>query len=216
MTTKKTTKPKENLKKYSKKTASEEVKVNTEENTFNSKSVLESEGETLFLNSKTQNKPEELSDKIKDYVYDKETTKIGSNEKYYEAVGRRKESVARVRLYTRKSNDIVSEEKAIIQINGKDYREYFNDISLWSKVELPLKKLKSMNRFKATVLVRGGGKSGQADAVKHGLARALIKFDSNFRKKLKKAGYLTRDPREKERRKYGLKKARKSPRWAKR
>ncbi|MEK7138603.1 MAG: 30S ribosomal protein S9 [Patescibacteria group bacterium] len=139
-----------------------------------------------------------------------------SVEKYYEAVGRRKESIARVRLYTKKSTDVASEEKALITVNGKDYHEYFSDPSLWEVVELPLKKLKSVNRFKASVLVNGGGKSGQADAIKHGLARTLVEFDNNFRKKLKKAGYLTRDPRAKERRKYGLKKARKAPRWAKR
>jgi len=137
-------------------------------------------------------------------------------EKYYEAVGRRKESVARVRLYTKKAADVVIEDKALITVNGKDYRDYFTDANLWEVVESPLKKLKSLNRFKATVIVRGGGKSGQAGAIKHGIARALVLFDQNFRKKLKKSGYLTRDPRAKERRKYGLKKARKAPRWAKR
>jgi small subunit ribosomal protein S9 len=79
-----------------------------------------------------------------------------------------------------------------------------------------LRKLKSLNRFKATVKVSGGGIHGQADAVKTGLSRALVLFDANFSKKLRKAGYLTRDSREKERRKYGLKKARKAPQWAKR
>lgn len=143
--------------------------------------------------------------------------KNGKNaEKYYEDMGRRKESKARVRLYTKKATDVTSEEKALITVNGKDYRDYFSDASLWEIIEAPLKKLKSMNRFKATVVVKGGGKSGQADAIKHGIARTLTLFDQNFRKKLKKAGYLTRDPRAKERRKYGLKKARKAPRWAKR
>lgn len=145
-----------------------------------------------------------------------------AGEKYYKAVGRRKESIAQVRLYTRKAADMptqtdtANEEKAIIIVNGKDYIEYFTDANLWSIVESPLKKLKSINRFKATVVVRGGGKSGQAGAIKHGLTRTLVEFDNNFRKKLKKSGYLTRDPRAKERRKYGLKKARKAPRWAKR
>ncbi len=149
-------------------------------------------------------------------------------EKYYEAVGRRKESIARVRLYTKKATDLpvsdslpaqagaLSEEKALIIVNGKDYRDYFTDANLWSIVESSLRKLKSINRFKATVVVHGGGKSGQAGAIKHGIARTLVDFDQNFRKKLKKSGYLTRDPRAKERRKYGLKKARKAPRWAKR
>lgn len=137
-------------------------------------------------------------------------------EKYYEAVGRRKESIARVRLYTKKATDVVEEERALITVNGKGYRDYFSDATLWEVVESPLKKLKSANRFKATIVVHGGGKSGQANAIKHGLARTLVDFDQNFRKKLKKSGYLTRDPRAKERRKYGLKKARKAPRWAKR
>ena len=152
----------------------------------------------------------------------KEIPRVSTGEKYYEAVGRRKESIARVRLYTKKATDIVDlsaqtgEEKALITINGKNYRDYFSDAVLWEVVESPLRKLKSVNRFKVTAIVHGGGKSGQAGAIKHGIARTLVEFDNNFRKKLKKAGYLTRDPRAKERRKYGLKKARKAPRWAKR
>jgi len=138
-------------------------------------------------------------------------------EKYFEAVGRRKEATARVRVYTKKSTDPEpSEEKAIITINSKPYYEYFKAIPLQNIIEAPLKKLKSLNRFKATVKVSGGGAHGQADAVRLGLSRALTLFDINFSKKLRKAGYLTRDSREKERRKYGLKKARKAPQWAKR
>lgn len=137
-------------------------------------------------------------------------------EKYFQTVGRRKESIAIIRLFTRKSTDIVEGDNALVRVNDKDYRDYFSDKFLQSIVESPLRKLKSLNRFKATVLVRGGGLSGQADAIKHGLARALVEFDQNFRKKLKKAKFLTRDPRIKERRKYGLKKARKAPAWSKR
>lgn len=144
-----------------------------------------------------------------------EETKNGK-EKYYQAVGRRKESIAQVRLYTKKSSDTIEGEKALMTVNNKEYQEYFGDVNLQYVVESPLRKLKSLNRFKASVVVRGGGISGQADAVKHGLARALVQFDPNFRKKLKKAGFLTRDSRIKERRKYGLKKARKSPAWSKR
>jgi len=73
-----------------------------------------------------------------------------------------------------------------------------------------------LTRFKVTVVVHGGGIAGQAGAVRHGITRALTDFDQNFKKKLKKAGFLKRDPRAKERRKYGLKKARKSPQWSKR
>lgn len=138
-------------------------------------------------------------------------------EKYYEAVGRRKEATARVRVLTKKAADQqASEDKAIITVNGMPYFEYFKHLKLQGIVESPLKKLKSLNRFKAIVTVRGGGMSGQADAIKIGFSRALVLFDTNFTKKLRKAGYLTRDARVKERRKYGLKKARKSPQWAKR
>jgi len=138
-------------------------------------------------------------------------------EKYYEAVGRRKEATARVRVLTKKSTDQQdSENRAIITVNDQPYDTYFNSLKLQNVVEAPLRKLKSLNRFKATVKVSGGGLAGQADAIKFGLSRALVLFDSNFSKKLRKAGYLTRDARVKERRKYGLKKARKSPQWAKR
>ncbi len=139
-------------------------------------------------------------------------------EKYYETVGRRKESIARVRLFTKKSTDAVasSEEKAIVTVNKKSYINYFTDVNLQHIVESPLRKLKSLNRFKVTVIVNGGGIAGQAGAIKHGISRALELFDGNFRKKLKKSGFLTRDSRAKERRKYGLKKARKAPQWNKR
>ncbi len=145
------------------------------------------------------------------------TAPVGDKEKYFEAVGRRKSAIARVRLYTKKSSDQEPPEgKALILIDGKPYFEYFNEPEMQNTVDSPLKKLKSIARFKATVLVSGGGMNGQAGAIRHGLSRALVLFDENFSKKFRKAGYLTRDSREKERRKYGLKKARKAPRWAKR
>lgn len=157
--------------------------------------------------------------KTEDQILEEERA-VSDKEKYFETVGRRKEAIARVRLYTRKAADAAKEdagnEKAIITVNGQDFKEYFTDATLWGVIESPLRKLKSVNRFKVTVVVKGGGKSGQADAIKHGISRALVDFDENFRKRLKKSGYLTRDPRAKERRKYGLKKARKGPRWAKR
>ena len=138
-------------------------------------------------------------------------------EKYFEAVGRRKEATARVRLFTKKSADPqVAEDKALMTINGQPYIEYFNNARMQSVIEAPFKKLKSINRFKAVITVNGGGMMGQAGAIKFGLSRALVMFDLNFTKKLRKAGFLTRDARVKERRKYGLKKARKAPQWAKR
>jgi small subunit ribosomal protein S9 len=157
---------------------------------------------------------EEDDDDIEVVIRDEVDEK--GKEKYYQSVGRRKEAIARVRLFTKKSTDNTKDDRALLTVNGKDYVDYFSDVNLLSRVEAPLRKLKSLNRFKATAMVNGGGLAGQADAVKHGLARALEVFDLNFRKKLKKAGFLTRDPRIKERRKYGLKKARKAPSWSKR
>lgn len=145
-----------------------------------------------------------------------ESPKEISAEKYYEAVGRRKEAVARVRLYTKKLTDKTEEDEALIFVNNKKHSDYFKTTILHGIVESPFRKLKSVNRFKSTVKVMGGGITGQAEAIRHGLSRALVLFDSNFAKKLRKAGFLTRDSREKERRKYGLKKARKAPQWSKR
>ena len=159
--------------------------------------------------------PKEVPETQVEIFGEEEADKNGS-EKYFEAVGRRKESIARVRLYTRKATDVIPEDTALITVNDKDYKAYFPTQLLQLVVEAPLRKLKSLNRFKASVLVRGGGLSGQAEATRHGLSRTLVQFDINFRKKLKKASFLKRDPRIKERRKYGLKKARKSPQWSKR
>ena len=140
----------------------------------------------------------------------------GAKEKYFESVGRRKRSIARVRMMTRKSGDEAPGDNALVVVNGKNYREYFQDDMLRERVESPLRRLKSLSRFKVSAKVLGGGASGQADAVRHGISRCLEKFDANFRKKLKKAGFLTRDSRRVQRKMPGLKKARKGPRWSKR
>lgn len=148
-------------------------------------------------------------------VIEPEVLEEGAKEKYYEAVGRRKEAIARVRLMTRKAND-PDKGEALVTVNGKGLAIYFNDANLQEAVLAPLKRLKSLARFKVSALVSGGGIAGQADAVRHGISRALELFDANFRKKLKKAGFLTRDPRRVQRKMPGKKKARKSGRWAKR
>ena len=140
--------------------------------------------------------------------------RLQRGERYFEALGSRKRATARVRLYT--SNPANSAEAGNIEVNLKPYKTYFPGERLQLIVEDPLRKLKSMNRFRATVRVAGGGTHAQAEAVAHGLARTLTLFDQNFRKRLKRAGLLKRDPREKERKKYGLKKARRAPQWAKR
>jgi len=150
----------------------------------------------------------------KPVVKKKEEKKISKERKYHEAIGRRKSASARVRLFT--SGPLQSAMEGNVVINDKPYKDYFPTLKLQRIVDAPLVRLKSLNRFRATVKVKGGGIRGQAEAIRHGLSRALVLFDFNFRKKLKKAGYLTRDSRAKERKKFGLKKARRAPQWTKR
>jgi small subunit ribosomal protein S9 len=138
------------------------------------------------------------------------------SEKYFEAIGRRKRATARVRLYTKKASDHIPEDATLMWVNQARHTDFFKDPVLWETVESPLRKLKSTQRFKATVHVTGGGTRGQADAIRHGLSRALTAFDDNDRKRLRRAGFLTRDPRKKERKKPGLKKARRAKQWSKR
>ncbi len=133
--------------------------------------------------------------------------KLGKD-KFFEAVGRRKTSVARVRLY-------VSGKKEVI-INDKDYKEYFTIDELRETCIAPLKKMKYMDKFRVVVKVSGGGINSQAEAVRLGVSRALILFNEEFKKRLRKAGFLTRDPRQRERKKFGLKRARRAPQWKKR
>ena len=125
----------------------------------------------------------------------------------YSATGRRKSSVARVRL-------IPGEGK--ITVNGRDLKEYFGLKTLELIINQPLEATETKGKYDVLVNVFGGGISGQAGAIRHGIARALLEVDAEYRPVLKKAGLLTRDPREKERRKYGLKKARKASQFSKR
>lgn len=154
---------------------------------------------------------------IKKKPSEKSEVKKEVQAKYLEAVGRRKESIARIRLFPEKGGgESDTQEKGDLLINEKPYTDYFRDSFLRNVVEGPLRKLKSLDRFRGTVKVKGGGMTGQAQAVQLGIARALVLFDENYSKKLRKFGFLTQDSRVKERRKYGLKKARKAPQWAKR
>ena len=121
--------------------------------------------------------------------------------------GRRKTSVARVRLVPGNGN---------ILINGKDIEKYFNFETLRVKAREPLVITESTDKFDVVVNVHGGGFTGQAGAIRMGIARALLEYDNELRPTLKKAGHLTRDSRMVERKKYGLKKARKSPQFSKR
>jgi small subunit ribosomal protein S9 len=130
-----------------------------------------------------------------------------STKSIYYGTGRRKCSVAKVRLVAGQGNVIV---------NGKPVLEYFGRKILELTVKQPLVVTSTDSKYDVLADVHGGGKSGQSGAVRHGIARALLKVEDDFRSPLKKAGFLTRDPRMKERRKYGLKKARKAPQFSKR
>ena len=126
---------------------------------------------------------------------------------YFYGTGRRKSSVARVRVYPGSGSVI---------INGKDIDAYFGLETLKLIINQPFAATATEGKFDVVATVAGGGFSGQAGAIRHGIARALLLADETFRAPLKKAGYLTRDPRMKERKKYGLKAARRAPQFSKR
>ena len=126
---------------------------------------------------------------------------------YFYGTGRRKSSVARVRVYNGTGN---------VTINGRDIDDYFGLETLKLIVRQPLNLTDTLDKFDIVINVGGGGVSGQAGAIRHGISRALLQFDENLRPALKKAGFLTRDPRMKERKKYGLKAARRAPQFSKR
>ena len=126
---------------------------------------------------------------------------------YFYGTGRRKSSVARVR---------VMPGTGVITINGRDIDEYFGLETLKLIVNQPFGVTETAGKFDIIANVRGGGFSGQAGAIRHGLSRALVTIDETYKPALKKAGFLTRDPRMKERKKYGLKAARRAPQFSKR
>lgn len=123
-------------------------------------------------------------------------------------VGRRKSAIARVRMVKNGSGKIV--------INGRPMESYFTTFETRKRVQEPLVTAGQLEAVDVSVKVVGGGMHGQSEAVRHGIARALIELNPTFRKSLKKLGFLSRDPREKERKKFGLKKARRAPQWSKR
>lgn len=132
----------------------------------------------------------------------------GTADTYIEGVGMRKTAVARVRIFESKGNVIV--------VNGRPAEEYFMNAGDLKSVRAPLEKTETTQEFYVSVIVRGSGISAQAEAVRHGLARALVAYDAELRPTLKKAGFLKRDPRQVERKKFGLRKARKKEQWSKR
>lgn len=133
-----------------------------------------------------------------------------NNEKYFYATGRRKSAVAKIRLYE-------DDKKEALLVNNKEYKDYFSNNSvLVEKVYSPLKLLKLENKFRILAMVSGGGPNGQAEAIRLGIARALLILNEEYKKELRASEYLTRDPRKVERKKPGLKKARRAPQWKKR
>ena len=131
-----------------------------------------------------------------------------SKKKYFYGTGRRKSSVARVRVYENGTGSIT--------INGRDINEYFGLDTLKLVVNQPLVTTAMVGKVDVVVTVAGGGVSGQAGAIRHGISRALVLLNPEFRPALKAAGFMTRDPRMKERKKYGLKAARRAPQFSKR
>ena len=131
-----------------------------------------------------------------------------SKDGYVYALGRRKRAIAQTRLWPTGTGDI--------KVNGKAFKSYFTVYSQQEAVLAPLKAAGQDDKVTITLEVYGGGMRGQSEAARHGISRALVALNPMFRGSLKKLGFMTRDPREKERKKYGLKKARKGPQWAKR
>jgi len=127
---------------------------------------------------------------------------------YLYAIGRRKEAIATVKLF--------KNGKGEITINKKKYTDYFRTFELEQIISAPLKSVGQADKVDIEARVLGGGLVGQAEAVRLGISRALVQLNINFKKNLRKAGFLTRDPRVKERKKYGLRRARRAPQWQKR
>ena len=143
---------------------------------------------------------------------------------YFYGLGRRKTAVARVRLYSAAQEETTGETEeggkptaeTTVEINGRPAREYLGQAKLAEVVTEPLRQVEMDGRFKVVAKVLGGGLTGQAGAVRLGVARALLAADPEYRSLLRQGGFLTRDPRAKERKKYGLKRARKAPQYTKR
>ncbi|MDD5098326.1 MAG: 30S ribosomal protein S9 [Candidatus Pacebacteria bacterium] len=143
-----------------------------------------------------------------DFVLNEDDFKNNDSDRYFEATGRRKTATARVRMYTKGDKVFV--------VNNMPAKEYFGTDSLVKAALESLDTMKSLDRFRVVAVVKGGGIRAQAEAIRHGIARALTIFNPDYRKRLRKAGFLTRDPRMKERKKFGLKRARRAPQWSKR
>tara|TARA_B100001123_G_scaffold29848_1_gene31408 strand:- start:24414 stop:24818 length:405 start_codon:yes stop_codon:yes gene_type:complete len=133
---------------------------------------------------------------------------VQQQERYYYGTGKRKTSVARVKIYNGDSNSII--------VNNKPMEEYFNWQPWQDTVKQALNVSNNLNNFRVEAKVYGGGVNSQAEAIRHGITRALIAYDENLKKELRQAGLVTRDSRIKESKKYGLKRARRAPQYTKR
>ena len=162
------------------------------------------------IEKKIKEKPKKKRAKkaLKEKVEVKEKPEAKKTDRFIETIGARKTSIARVRVFTR--------GEKLFLVNEKPYNVYFPTLELQQAAVASLERMKCLDNFRILAKVKGGGLHSQAEAVRHGIARALVLFNPDFRKRLKKAGHLTRDPRMKERKKFGLKRARKAPQWAKR
>ena len=139
---------------------------------------------------------------------DDDVPEIVKSTRYFEATGRRKTSNARVRISTQGDKEFI--------VNDKPYQKYFFTPELQQIADSAMRKMKCFDKFRIVAKIAGGGIHSQAEAVRHGTARALVEFNIDFKKRLRRAGFLTRDPRQRERKKFGLKRARKRGQWAKR
>lgn len=165
--------------------------------------------ETLLLEEKEKKLDEEKLKEAEEKPI-LEFPKIGEG-RYIEGIGRRKTSTARVRIW-----DAENKKYFDITINNRDYKDYFKNVEFLKIVTAPLRKIKALGVYKVTVKAYGGGIRGQAEAIRLGLSRALVKLNPEWRPIFKKVGFLTRDPRMVERKKYGKRKARKEEQWSKR
>jgi len=157
---------------------------------------------------KEEDKKIEIAKKTEKKKEEKKEIRKETKKNYIYAKGGRKTSTAQVRIHPKGTGKII--------INKKSLKEYFPYFEFQRIVLQPLKMVNERNKLDISVLVKGGGVRGQAEAVRHGIARALIKYNPEYRVTLKKAGFLTRDARIKERKKPGLKRARRAPQWQKR
>jgi small subunit ribosomal protein S9 len=157
---------------------------------------------TAVSKAKDENKPKAAQEK------DKTAKPADKKNEYLYAVGKRKTAIAQVRVYKKGSGKIT--------VNEKDFKKVYPKDTFQEVILRPLELVGQNEKLDVTVKVYGGGVTGQTEAIRHGISRALIQLNPNFRKPLKKAGFLCRDDRMKERKKPGLKKARRAPQWSKR